>query len=145
MKTNKGNVVCNEVLAMLEQMPSYDYYKLPSDVIMRLRENSVKDYKFVIENNEFSDISRQAYLIFVKIYRDYISNKEDIEKLNELLNLNDKRRQEEYKSILKKDIPNTNTSVEENKTRSTSIDVVSEKSFIQKIIDKIKSIIFKNK
>lgn len=142
---NKGNVVYNEVLAMLERMPSYYYYKLPSDLIIGLKNNALENYNVVIEDDKHYNISRNAYLIFIKIYRDYIANKEDIEKLDQLLKLNDKIRQEEYENIFKSRFQKFNISYKENELESSNITIVSEKNLIKKIINKIKSIILKYK
>lgn len=80
----------NEVLALLELIPSYDYLKIPSEKIRILKKNSVQEYKVNIDNINDAKISRKAYIIFIQLYKKYIATDEEKKKLDEILLLNDK-------------------------------------------------------
>ena len=136
VETNKMKEY-NEVLAILDLIPSYDYYKIPSEIISGLTNNKVDNYEVIIKEDDFSCISRNAYLIFIKLYRDYIAEKDEKEKLNELLSLNDKKRNIEYDSFF----DNKTTNNFNNEKIESNLIEIKRKNIIQKVIDKVKSML----
>lgn len=92
----------NEVLALLELIPSYDYLKIPSEKISILKRNSVKGYDIYIDDINNVKISKKAYTIFMKLYRQYIATDEENKKINEILLLNDKIKNEKYSIVFNK-------------------------------------------
>lgn len=88
----------NEILEILKHIPSYDYFKIPDEKIEFFKTYSVKDYDFKIENINDAKISRETFAIYTSLYRDYIATDEEKEKINEILLLNQKRKEEKYSS-----------------------------------------------
>ena len=88
----------NEILEILNHIPSYDYFKIPDEKIEFFKTYSVKDYNFKIENINDAKISRETFAIYTALYRDYIATDEEKEKINEILLLNQKRKEEKYSS-----------------------------------------------
>ncbi len=62
LENKKHKKEYNEVLALLELIPSYDYLKIPSKEIRILKRNSVEGYKVDINSLNDTKISRDAYI-----------------------------------------------------------------------------------
>lgn len=78
----------DELYAMISKLPSYDYFKIPSKVIDKIKKNSSNNEQFDIEKIGLESISKEAYTMYVKIYREYIANEYEKEKIDEILMLN---------------------------------------------------------
>lgn len=87
---------CNEVLAMLDLIPNYDYLKIPANIINKLKSNCVEGYVVNIDSIHNAKISRKSYVMFVKLYQNYIATEEENKKIDEMLELNDKIKKEKY-------------------------------------------------
>lgn len=117
-KNNKNEY--NEVLALLGLIPSYDYLKIPQKEINFLKRNSVEEYKIKIHSLDDAKISRKAYIIFIKLYKQYIATDEEKVKLDEILVLNDKIKKEKYNINFKNKInqeKNQNSIIERKKIK----------------------------
>lgn len=127
-KNNKKEY--NEVLALLELIPSYDYLKIPQKEINFFKTNSVEGYEVNINSLDDAKISRNAYIIFIKLYKQYIATDEEKVKLDEILVINDKIKKEKYNWDFK------------NKTKQekiqNSIIERKETTIFNKIINRIK-------
>ena len=121
----------NEVLALIDLMPSYDYYKIPTKVITLLKKRAIQNYEVKFENIKNSNISRKAYLIYLGLYKKYIANVQENKKIDEILILNDKKKQQKYNDIFKNKKP------EESYNKLVAIE---EKSILRKILNKIKQV-----
>ena len=127
----------NEVLALLELIPSYDYLKIPSSKINILKKNSNKEYNFHIENLEDAKISPKAYAIFIKLYQEYIATDKEKEKLDEILKINDKIKKEKYDIVFKESCKNEAIPKEQAM-------IVKKTSFLEKILYKIRKYFRRN-
>lgn len=132
---------CNEALALLNLMPSYDYLKIPAKEIYALKKNSVEGYEVKIDNLKDAKLSRMAYAIYVRLYKQYVATKEETKKLDEMLEMNEKIKRDKYKI----DFNKNKQKVEEMKQKNKNIDlaVIEKKSFFSKIVDKIKRLLKK--
>lgn len=128
-KNNKKEY--NEVLALLELIPSYDYLKIPQKEIDFFKTNSVEEYKVNINSLDDAKISRKAFIIFIKLYKQYIATDEERVKLDEVLSLNDRIRKENYNINIK------NKTNQEKKTQNRLIER-KKVTIFNKIINKIK-------
>ena len=83
-----------EVLEILKYFPEEEYKKIPVEKINFYKSNMDKNYKFSI-NPEIDlatqNISKEANAIIVSLYRDYYATEEQKVKINEILDLNQKK------------------------------------------------------
>ena len=83
-----------EVLEILKYFPEEEYKKIPIEKINFYKSNMDKEYKFTI-NPEIDlanqNISKEAKAIIVSLYRDYYATEEKKVKINEILDLNQKK------------------------------------------------------
>ena len=83
-----------EVLEILKYFPEEEYKKIPIEKINFYKSNMDKEYKFTI-NPEIDlanqNISKEANVIIVSLYRDYYATEEQKVKINEILDLNQKK------------------------------------------------------
>ena len=120
----------NEILELLKHIPSYDYLKIPDEKIEFFKMFSVKDYDFKIEDINDAKISKETYVIYTSLYRDYIATNEEKSKIDEILLLNQKKKNQKYdKKSLFENIEKTEELVEKK-----------QNSFIQRILFKLKNI-----
>ena len=83
-----------EVLEILKYFPEEEYKKIPIEKINFYKSHMDKEYKFTI-NPEIDlanqNISKEANAIIVSLYRDYYATEEQKVKINEILDLNQKK------------------------------------------------------
>ena len=88
----------NEILELLKLIPSYDYFKIPSEKIEFFEKHAIKNYNFTIQSTNELKFSRTTYVIFTKLYRDYIATEEEKSKIDEILKLNEEKKRKELKT-----------------------------------------------
>ena len=88
----------NEILELLKLIPSYDYLKIPSEKIEFFEKHAIKNYNFTIQSTNELKFSRTTYVIFTKLYRDYIATEEEKSKIDEILKLNEEKKRKELKT-----------------------------------------------
>lgn len=119
--------------------------KIPINIIKFLKQNSSKTYIFEPDIDEELIIKPQTKAILAAIYRDYLCTSEEKIEYNKKLLENEKVIQEklieEFKD--KEIFKNKSKTVENEKTETLLPVEVKNKSFISKIIDKIKKILKK--
>lgn len=108
----------NEVLELLRHIPLKNYLKIPDKEITYLKTHQDENYYFKYNEDvciESQNISREALIIFTRLYITYIANKKEQEIIKNMLNLNDLKNQakkEKYDSSKlfknKKNINDTN-------------------------------------
>ena len=142
-------MACTEMLEILKYIPELDFKKIPQDVIEALKNNMDKTYEFKLDLNkdiEKQKISNLTKAMIENFYRDYWVTEPErkmILKEQEIA----RRKVDEEKNIKfntknvfeTKDVANKK---EENK--SLDLVEVKEKSFFEKILEKIKSIFRKH-
>ena len=119
-----------QVLEMINHIPLRDFMKIPPNVIHNLEENISSEK---VENVTFS---REAYVLFLKIYLEYIADENEKEQINGMLKLNENK-QEKEKAIKYNPDNIFKTVSKENKKEEI---IVVEKKWYEKLFDKIKKL-----
>lgn len=87
-----------EVLEVIRHFPKEEYSKIPVEKIEFYKTNMDKDYTFTI-NPEIDlaeqNISQEANAIIVNLFRDYFATEEQKIKIKEILDLNQKKDEQE--------------------------------------------------
>jgi len=121
-----------EVLEIIKHFPEEEYAKIPKEKIDFYKNNMDKDYIFTI-NPEIDlseqNISSEANAIIVNIFRDYFATEEQKIKIKEILDLNQKKEEQEKRekynpdNIFKKvdKSENANVEIPDNKTTNTAL------------------------
>ena len=89
-----------EVLEILKHFPEEEYKKIPVEKINFYKNNMDKNYKFTIDPEidlANQNISKEANAIIVTLFRDYYATEEQKVKINEILDLNQKKEELEKK------------------------------------------------
>ena len=140
-----------EVLELIKHFPEEEYNKIPKEKIEFYKDNKDKDYVFVINPEiDLSDqnISPEANAIIVNLFRDYFATEKQKVKIKEILDLNQKKEEQEKREkynpddIFKKANKNkeiTNIETSENNTNTALIEYKESffarfKNFIFKIL-----------
>ena len=136
-----------EVLEIIKYFPKEEYAKIPEEKIEFYKNNMYKDYIFTI-NPEIDlseqNISPEANAIIVNLFRDYFATEEQKVKIKEILDLNQKKEEQEKREkynpddIFKK-AKTANIETSENNTNIALIEYkesffIRFKNFIFKIL-----------
>lgn len=131
-----NDIIYNEVLQMLNNIPLKDYLMIPHEIIEYMKNNiSINAKK---NNNEYS---KDSYRLFLKIYIQYIASNNEKEELIKMLQLNETRNEynklKKYnsKELFKKNIINKNI-------KHTEIANIKKK-WHERILEKVKSYFYK--
>ena len=132
-----------EVLEIIKYFPKEEYAKIPEEKIEFYKNNMDKDYIFTI-NPEIDlseqNISPEANAIIVNLFRDYFATEEQKVKIKEILDLNQKKEEQEKREkynpddIFKKankDTETANIETSENNTNTALIEY--KESFFTKL------------
>ncbi|MBR1539870.1 MAG: hypothetical protein IJ629_01605 [Clostridia bacterium] len=87
-----------EVLEIIKFFPADEYNKIPKEKIEFYKTNMDSNYEFTINPEiDLSEqkISKEANAIIVTLFQDYFATKEQKEKINEILILNEKKAEQE--------------------------------------------------
>ena len=138
-----------EVLEIIKCFPEEEYAKIPEEKIEFYKNNMDKDYVFII-NPEIDlseqNVSPEANAIIVNLFRDYFATEEQKVKIKEILDLNQKKEEQEkrekynpddlFKKV-NKDTETTNIEISENNTNTTL------KEYKESFFTRFKNFIFK--
>lgn len=134
-----------EVLEILKHFPEEEYKKIPVEKINFYKNNMDKNYKFTIDPEidlANQNISKEANAIIVTLFRDYYATEEQKVKINEILDLNQKKEElEKRKKYHPDDIFKNNEQLHKNSEisdTSTQLMEYQEPFFIR-----LKKFIFK--
>lgn len=90
-----------EVLEIIKYFPEEEYAKIPIEKIEFYKNNMDRSYNFTI-NPEIDlaeqNISAEANAIIVNLFRDYYATEEQKVKIKEILELNDKKEEQEKRT-----------------------------------------------
>ena len=86
----------NEILEVLKLLPSYDYLKIPPEKILYFKEHCAPDYDFKIDNPKKIHLLKNTYALYTQLYRDYIATEEEKSIINEILDLNTKKKEQAF-------------------------------------------------
>lgn len=132
---NKSKVY-NEVLEILNTIPYVDYLKIPPYYVQYLNNNKYDKY-----SAKATDISRDAYCLFLKIYLEYIASNEEKNKINEILKINNLKEDNKKKEKYNPEILFNKTG-DLNNSMSTSL-IIKEDKWYNVLLKKIKSFFIK--
>ena len=87
-----------EVLEIIKLFPEDEYNKIPKERIEFYMENMDNNYEFTINPTvdlAEQNISKEANAIIVALFQDYFANEEEKEKIKDILELNEKKAEQE--------------------------------------------------
>ena len=87
-----------EVLEIIKYFPEEEYNKIPTDKIEFYKNNMDNEYEFTINpaiDLSEQNISKEANAIIVALYQDYFATEEKKQKIREILELNEKKVEQE--------------------------------------------------
>lgn len=135
-----------EVLEILKYFSKEELSKIPNETIDFFEKNKDVNYDFKIDNPEKfyeSGISKKAYSIFTVLASQYFLNDEQNEKLENMLKRNSIEAEKIKRELYNPDNLFSNSSKNKlnmKEPQNTSISIMEKKTFLQKIIEKIKNI-----
>lgn len=98
MINNRYAKAYTEVLEIIKHFPKEEYNKIPAEKIEFYKENMDKNYIFLINPElelEKQNISPEANAIIVNLYFNYFATEEQKNKMEKILDLNQKREEQE--------------------------------------------------
>lgn len=128
----------NEILEILKYIPSEEYEKIPKDKIDVFKKHKDPSYQF--EYNPFKslneqDVLRETKVLIVGLFRDVVASDVQKERLNIILNCNEKKYQDKlnekykYDEIFHKKQKNIKT--EEKSAKNTQMIEYKENIFLK--------------
>lgn len=140
-----------EVVEIIKYFPEEEYVKIPKEKIEFYKNNMDRDYNFAI-NPEIDlseqNISPEANAIIINLFTDYYATEKQKIKIKEILDLNQKKEEQEKRekynpdNIFKKveKAPNTSIEIETTESNNTALIEYKEpffakfKNFVLKIL-----------
>lgn len=154
MINNTYSRAYTEVLEIIKYFPEEEYAKIPKEKIEFYKNNMDKDYVFII-NPEIDlseqNISPEANAIIVNLFRNYFATEEQKVKIKEILDLNQKKEEQEKREkynpddIFKNTNKATNTTVEMSENNINTALVKYKESFFARFKNFIFKILHINK
>ena len=98
MVNNKYTKAYKEVLEIIKYFPEEEYNKIPKEKIEFYENNMDREYGFTINPGidlSEQNISKEANAIIVSLYQDYFATEEQKQKIKEILELNEKKAEQE--------------------------------------------------
>ena len=137
-----------EVLEILKHFPEDEYKKIPVEKINFYKSNMDKNYKFTINPGidlASQNISKETNAIIVTLFRDYYATEEQKVKIEEILDLNQKKEELEKRKNYNTDniFKNnqlTNTVGENSESSATTTQLIE---YRESFFVKLKKFIFK--
>ena len=137
---------CTEVLEILKHISRQDYNKIPSEIIEVLEEDKDSQYNFSYDVNKTLDeqnVSKQAKTIIGIFFRDYWATPEQRKNIINIQNIKRQEIDDKKRKLYNPDKIFENNKYNNSKENNSLIEVKKERTFIQKIIAKIKSLFVK--
>ena len=149
MTNNRYAKAYKEVLEIIKYFPKEEYNKIPKEKIEFYKENMDKDYEFTINPDADlaeQNISKEANAIIVSLYQDYFATEEQKQKIKEILELNEKKAEQERREkynpndIFKDKVKQAKNEENDKQAENTSLVEYKEsfftrfKNFILKIL-----------
>ncbi len=144
-----------EVYIILQSLKDEEYQKIPQEIIEAIEENMNDEYMYEIDEDE--DLANQPMLLETKatlfnLFRDYLSTPEQRAKIIRMQSedriKSELQKQEKYSvdNLFKNMQPHQTFEQKENNettVKGKELVVVEKKSFIKRILDKIKNLFMK--
>ena len=145
-----------EVLEIIKYFPEEEYSKIPKEKIEFYKNNMNRDYNFTI-NPEIDlseqNISPEANAIIINLFTDYYATEKQKIKIKEILDLNQKKEEQEKRekynpdNIFKKveKAPNTSIEIETAESNNDTALIEYKESFFAKFKNFVLKILHINK
>lgn len=145
-----------EVLEIIKYFPEEEYSKIPKEKIEFYKNNMNRDYNFTI-NPEIDlseqNISPEANAIIINLFTDYYATEKQKIKIKEILDLNQKKEEQEKRekynpdNIFKKveKAPNTSIEIETAESSNDTALIEYKESFFAKFKNFVLKILHINK
>lgn len=136
-----------EVLEIINSLSAEEYSKIPEEEIEFFERNKDENYSFTFDETKSlneQDFSSEAKAIIVLLFQKYFATEEENERINNLLDENEKIHQEELRekynpdNLFKKEEAIKEEIIEEKLPAE-----IKKESFIQRVINKIKNLFSK--
>lgn len=138
MMSNNFAKAYKELLEIINHFPLEEYNRIPKEKINFYEENMDKNYNFTINPNidlSEQNISKETKALIVTLYEDYFATEEQKEKIKEILELNQKKaEQEKRKKYNPKNLFEKNKvteKVQNNNKQETTLIQYKENFFIR--------------
>lgn len=98
--SNNYKKAYSEILEIIKYLPEEEREKIPEEKIKFFEENCDKNYEFKFNSSkplEEQEFLRETYAIIIILFRDYFATETQKEKLQEILFLNEEKRQRELR------------------------------------------------
>lgn len=125
-----------ELLEILKNLPDEEFNKIPREEIEYYERKKDLTYNFNIDPSielAKQNISRGAYALFVNLYQKYIASPEEQKLVEDILNLNERKKADIIKQESIVDTMDEKTEIEQDITI-----VPIKESFFKKCLNKIK-------
>jgi len=144
VNTNTYECSYVEVLEILKHIPQEQYNKIPEEKILFYEKNMNKEYKYIY-NEQTPNISKKAQIILVNIYKEYIANASEKNKIEKILKLNDTKQEiEKQKKFNNTNIFKARANSNESFKNNELIEYTKNYKWYMKLLNKIKNFFVKN-
>lgn len=141
----------NETYDIICHLDKNLYNKIPKNFLELIKKNVEPDYKVNIDysksiNNQ--NLQRDTRVLLSLIYRDYLCNQEEKDKLiqNDKIQLNnEKEQQHSFNNLFKDNVEKTEIEKKELYNTETQIIKYRKSSFFTNVINKLKAFFYKKK
>ena len=150
MMSNNYAKAYKELLEIIKHFPLEEYNRIPKEKIKFYEENMDKNYNFTVNPNidlSEQNISKETKALIVTLYEDCFATKEQKEKIKEILELNQKKAEQEKRKkynpgdLFKNQKEDVNNNEEEKSVES--IKEVSLVDYKENFFTKFKNFILK--
>ena len=138
MNTNTYECSYVEVLEILKYIPQEQYNRIPKEKIMFYEKNKNREYKYIY-NEQMPNLSRKANAVLVNLYKEYIADTSEKNKINKILELNSKKQEVDQQKKFNNTDLFKNTYKNESVKNVSIIEHTDKYKWYLKLINKIKS------
>lgn len=138
MNTNTYECSYVEVLEILKYIPQEQYNRIPKEKIMFYEKNKNREYKYIY-NEQMPNLSRKANAVLVNLYKEYIADTSEKNKINKILELNSKKQEVDQQKKFNNTDLFKNTYKNESVKNVSIIEYTDKYKWYLKLINKIKS------
>ena len=133
-----------EILEIIKYFPKEEYAKIPKEKIEFYKKNMDTNYNFTI-NPEIDlskqNISKEANAIMVNLFKEYFATEEQKTKINEILELNQKKSEKEKRKKYNPEVIFKNKELQASKEKTVEHVLLIERK--ETFFTKFKSFILK--
>ena len=136
-----------EVLEIINSLSAEEYSKIPEEEIEFFERNKDENYAFSFDETKSlneQDFSSEAKAIIVLLFQKYFATEEENERINNLLDENEKRHQEELREKYNPDNLFKKEEIVKEEVKEEKLPAeIKKESFIQRVINIIKNLFSK--